>query len=129
MNQLLHLDDREALLVELTGFTSADISDFATLIKGNNSINKSNQDPAEIISQHLSAAQDIGDRLTSSVMAQDDLLKEILIGNENFIKARKSDPITVKRDTMVRTLLHIYKLLCRYELFVLLLFIFFVLFF
>ena len=65
---------------------------------------KSNQDPAEIISQHLSAAQDIGDRLTSSVMAQDDLLKEILIGNENFIKARKSDPITVKRDTMVRTL-------------------------
>ena len=62
-------------------------------------------------------------------MAQDDLLKEILIGNENFIKARKSDPITVKRDTMVRTLLHIYKLLCRYELFVLLLFIFFVLFF
>ena len=93
-------DDREALLKELAAYTSADISDFSTLVKPIDK--KQNQDPTDIISQHLAAAQDVGDRITSSVMSQDDLLKEILIGNENFVRARKSDPVTVQRDAMVR---------------------------
>ena len=87
------------MLRELTGLTSADINDFTTLIKENNS--NHNQEPADVITLHLSSAQDIGDKLTSSVIAQDELLKEILIGNDNFISARKSDPVTVKRDAMV----------------------------
>ena len=94
------LDDREALLRELNALTSADISDFTTLIKESNGT-RQNQDPADIILQHTLAAQDVGDKLTSSVIAQQDLLKEILIGNENFVRARKSDPVTVKRDAMV----------------------------
>lgn len=93
-------DDREALVKELTEYTSADISDFSTLVKASDK--KQNQDPADIISQHLAAAQDVGDRITSSVISQDDLLKEILVGNENFVRARKSDPVTVQRDAMVR---------------------------
>ena len=93
-------DDREALLKELTEYTSADLSDSSTLVKPNDK--KHNQEPADIISQHLAAAQDVGDRITSSVISQDDLLKEILIGNENFVRARKSDPVTVQRDAMVR---------------------------
>jgi hypothetical protein len=93
-------DDRGALLKELIEYTSADISDFSTLVKPSDK--KQNQDPADIISQHLAAAQDVGDRITSSVISQDDLLKEILAGNENFVRARKSDPVTVQRDAMVR---------------------------
>jgi hypothetical protein len=85
---------------ELTEYTSADINDFSTLVKASDK--KQNQDPADIISQHLAAAQDVGDRITSSVISQDDLLKEILTGNENFVRARKSDPVTVQRDAMVR---------------------------
>lgn len=40
--------------------------------------------------------------VTKSVSIQDDLLKAILTANEAFVRGRKTDPITVERDDMVR---------------------------
>ena len=79
--------------------TSVDISDY---VISTTRSSQSNPEPADVINEHLEEVEDISTKLTRSVQQQDDILKDILLANDNFIKARKSDPITLQRDKMVR---------------------------
>lgn len=54
------------------------------------------------LQSHVLEAQGVAQTVTKSVSIQDDLLKAILTANEAFVRGRKTDPITVERDDMVR---------------------------
>lgn len=95
----LYSDEREELLVKLKAATSVDISDY---VISTTRSSQSNPEPADVINEYLEEVEDISTKLTRSVQQQDDILKDILLANDNFIKARKSDPITLQRDKMVR---------------------------
>ena len=50
-------------------------------------------------------AQGVAQTVTKSVSIQEDLLKAILSANEAFLRGRKTDPVTVERDDMVRKII------------------------
>lgn len=95
----LYSDEREDLLAKLKAAASVDIS--VHVISTTRS-SETYLEPADVITAYLEEAQGIANMLKRSVERQEEILKTILLANDNFIKARKSDPITLQRDNMVR---------------------------
>jgi ALIX V-shaped domain binding to HIV len=93
------LDEREELLVKLKAATSVDLSDY---VISTTRASAKQCEPADVISEYIEVVEDISSKLMQSVQRQEEVLKDILVANDNFIKARKSDPITLQRDKMVR---------------------------
>jgi ALIX V-shaped domain binding to HIV len=93
------LDEREELLVKLKAATSVDLSDY---VISTTRASAKQCEPADVISEYIEVVEDMSSKLMQSVQRQEEVLKDILVANDNFIKARKSDPITLQRDKMVR---------------------------
>jgi hypothetical protein len=85
--------------VKLKAATSVDLSDY---VISTTRASAKQCEPADVIAEYIEEVEDISSKLMQSVQRQEDVLKEILVANDNFIKARKSDPITLQRDKMVR---------------------------
>jgi hypothetical protein len=85
--------------LKLKAATSVDMSDY--VISTTRSSAKQCE-PADVIAEYIEVVEDISSKLMQSVQRQAEVLKDILLANDNFIKARKSDPITLQRDKMVR---------------------------
>ena len=92
------LDEREKLLEELKSITSLDISSYLISMDGSA---HQNVEPSDIIAGYLSEAQRTAAKIVTSVADQEEILRNILVANENFVKARKNDPITLQTDKMV----------------------------
>ena len=87
------------MLEELKTITSLDISNY--LISMDGSAEHQNLEPSDIIAGYLSEAQRTAARIVTSVADQEEILRNILMANENFVKARKNDRITLQSDRMV----------------------------
>ena len=55
----------------------------------------------EALRAHILEAENAAMVITTSVTKQEELLKSILNANEIFLRARKTDPLTIERDEMV----------------------------
>ena len=62
-------------------------------------------DSSELIAKHIQSADDIINKVKETVKKQDELIIVILRANDDFTKSKITDPISIERDRVVRSLL------------------------
>mmetsp|Transcript_4390 Transcript_4390/g.4529 ORF Transcript_4390/g.4529 Transcript_4390/m.4529 type:complete len:923 (-) Transcript_4390:423-3191(-) len=91
------IDDREQLLNALKAFVSRDVLDSL-------SGHVEEGDYVNVVTSHFDEAKDIALKVDHGIQKQIEVLKIILIANDNFDKARETDPLVLERDEVIRGL-------------------------
>jgi hypothetical protein len=59
-------------------------------------------DYVTVVNNHFDEAKDIALKVDNGIQKQIEVLKIILSANDNFNKARESDPLILERDEVIR---------------------------